>query len=102
MANCCRPSHGRVEPNSISQILSEHDCLLLPTFYEGEGMPGVIIEAYQSGIPVIASRWRDIPELIQHEKTGLLVEPRSMEDLTRAMLRLSSDKKLYQDLSHNG
>ena len=79
--------------------MSEHDALVLPTYFEGEGIPGVIVEALQSGLPVISIKWRSIPGIIQDEKNGLLVEPRDSDSLGHAMGRLASDSRLYKRLA---
>ena len=90
---------GRVEPDRIPAMIGDYDALILPTFYDGEGLPGCIIEAMQTGLPVIASRWKAIPSLVCHERNGLLVEPGCSRSLSNAMLRLVEDAGLYQKLS---
>lgn len=89
---------GAVDPRDVPRTLAEHDALLFPSYHVGEGMPGVVIEAMQSGLPVIASRWRSHGELVEHERSGLLVEPRSIDDLALAMERLSNDSELFARL----
>ena len=76
---------GVLEKEKVLQTLSEYDVLMLPTFYEGEGYPGVIIEAYSLGLPVIATQWKAIPEIVQHGKTGRLIKPKSTAALIEAM-----------------
>jgi len=92
---------GALDPDRIAGVLQGCDALVFPSWYEGEGMPGVAIEAMQCGLPVIASRWRAIPELVEHERDGLLVEPRDARGLAEAMLRLASDDALQARLSRN-
>jgi glycosyltransferase involved in cell wall biosynthesis len=92
---------GALDPDRIAGVLQGCDALVFPSWYEGEGMPGVAIEAMQCGLPVIASRWRAIPELVEHERDGLLVEPRDARGLAEAMLRLASDDALHARLSRN-
>lgn len=65
---------GILEPDNIYKVLPQYDLLLLPTFYSGEGFPGTIIDAYLSALPVIATKWKQIPEFIDHEETGFLIE----------------------------
>jgi phenylacetate-CoA ligase len=84
---------GPVEPGDVLDVLSSHDALVLPTYYPAEGYPGVILEAYAAGIPVISTRTGAIPELVD-ESTGILVDPRDVDALTAAMLSLASDPKL--------
>jgi glycosyltransferase involved in cell wall biosynthesis len=83
----------------VQQTLSKYDVLLLPTFYAGEGYPGAIIEAYSCGIPVIATAWRSIPEIV-HKNSGILIPPHSSAALANAIDRLSDDAALYRSLSN--
>ena len=90
---------GAVAPQDVPRLLAEHDVLVFPSRHEGEGLPGVMIEALQSGLPVIATRWRSLPELVEHERNGLLVEPGSIDELAAAIERLASDRELRQRLA---
>jgi glycosyltransferase involved in cell wall biosynthesis len=79
-------------------VLAEHDALVFPSTYEGEGLPGIVVEALQAGLPVIATRWRALPELVSNEQSGLLVPPRSPIALAAAMARLTLDDALFAEL----
>ena len=89
---------GVIEPAEVPRVLAEHDLLILPSYLIGEGYSGVIIEAFQCGIPVISTWWEGIPEVVKHEENGLLVEPGSSSDLEAAIHRLLNDTDLYQRL----
>ncbi len=89
---------GVLEPEDVPRVLNEHDLLLFPSYYPGEGHPGVILEAFQCGLPVIAAKWRAVPELVEHEENGLLVEPRSADAVWTAIERLLGDPDLYRRL----
>jgi glycosyltransferase involved in cell wall biosynthesis len=79
---------GVLPTDRVIPTLREYDALLLPTHHFGEGYPGIILEAYAAGRPVIASRWRAIPEIVEEGVTGLLVEPRNPEALAEAIQTL--------------
>lgn len=51
--------------------LATYDALLFPTYYEGEGFPGVFIDAFISALPVIASDWHCNTEIIKDGKPVL-------------------------------
>jgi len=53
-------------------------------------------------IPVLATHWRGIPGQVDHEVTGLLVEPKDLEALTNGAKRLASDPLLRQRLGAKG
>lgn len=76
---------GLLDKEAVLATLGQYDVLMLPTFYDGEGYPGAIIEAYSMGLPVIATEWKAIPEIVRHEQTGRLIAPRSTEALVEAM-----------------
>ena len=89
---------GVLSPGEIPKVLAHHDVLVAPSYWDGEGHPGIILEALQCGRPVIATWWGSIPEVIEHEKSGLLVEPRSAPEVKAAIGRLLEDPELYQRL----
>ena len=89
---------GVLEPEEVPRALSEHDLLLYPSYFRGEGYPNAILEAFQCGVPVVAARWGGVPELVEHEESGLLVEPRSAAAVRSAIERLLGDPGLYRRL----
>jgi len=66
-----------------------------------EGIPGVIIEAMASGLPVISTFHAGIPSIIENGNTGLLVEERNAQQLAEAMARLTSDSVLRESIGRN-
>lgn len=76
---------GMLRPDEIETTLSKYNVLLLPSYFEGEGYPGIIIESLAMGIPVIATNWKALPEVITDGYNGLLVAIKNPEDLARAM-----------------
>lgn len=80
---------GVLEPSKVSEILSEYDVILLPTFHEGEGYPGVIIEGFSMGIPSVSTLWNSIPELVKNESNGWLIEPQNIEELTKCITSIN-------------
>ena len=73
-------------------FMSAADFLVLPSYREGFG--STIIEAAACGIPAIGSRIYGIIDAIEEGKTGLLVEPRDINQLADAMRKLSVDEEL--------
>lgn len=90
---------GTLQPHEVIATLSRYDALVLPTHYQGEGHPGVIIEAMMAGIPVISTRHRSIPELVKDGVNGLLVDADDKDSLTAAITRLDSDRDLVSKLA---
>lgn len=82
---------GELRPQEVLSTLSDYDCLLFPTFWKGEGYPGIVIEALSLGLPIIASKWGGIEEIISHESNGILISPKSEEELLNAILNMNQE-----------
>ncbi|MFA5831124.1 MAG: glycosyltransferase family 4 protein [Candidatus Paceibacterota bacterium] len=64
-------------------IISAFDVFLFPSVKEG--LPFAILEAGMAGIPMIASAVGGIPEVVTDMKTGILIRPKSSEEIIRAL-----------------
>jgi len=73
-------------------------CDLFALASEWEGMPISIIEAMAAGLPVAATTAGGVPELVEHEVTGLLVPPGDTPALADALARLARDPCLRREL----
>lgn len=67
--------------------LSTYDVMLFPTYWDGEGFPGIAIDAYMSGIPIIASDWSMNNEVVEDGKTGYIIPTHDSEALANKMKR---------------
>lgn len=92
---------GVLEPSEIYTVASQYDLLILPTRYQGEGFPGTIMDAYISGIPVIASNWKSIPEFIDVNKTGFVFNLGQENDLYSLVIHLYDNPKLLKQMKQN-
>jgi glycosyltransferase involved in cell wall biosynthesis len=81
---------GFVDGPAKDRVLREADVFCFPTYYQNENQPVNLIEAMAFGLPVIASRWRSIPEILPPDYRGL-VPPRAPEAVARALLELLAD-----------
>lgn len=81
---------GERPPQEVPSYLQAADFLVLPS--HSEGMPQVVLEAMNCGLPVVATRVGGIPEAVTHEQNGLLIEPCNHVQLTAAIKRMVVDK----------
>jgi glycosyltransferase involved in cell wall biosynthesis len=91
---------GIVNFHSVQSVLSDHDILALPSRWPHEGYPGVIIEAFMCGLPVVVSRAGAIPEIVT-EKNGCFVDSESPKEIANAIDSLVSDKMMYKSIRKN-
>lgn len=80
----------------IPEFMKLADVLLLPS--EGEGLPGVVMEAMASGLPVVATKEGCTPDLIEDGKEGFLVENRKYYSPVKKTL---FDMKISKNKLHN-
>ncbi|HET9233169.1 MAG TPA: glycosyltransferase [Candidatus Eisenbacteria bacterium] len=63
-----------------------------------EGLPVSIVEALACGVPVVASALTGIPEVVEHERNGLIVPPGDAAALAASIERVLSDRMFYEVL----
>ncbi len=74
--------------------------LIVPSLWY-EGLPGVVVEAFAAGRPVIASRIGSLAEIVRDGETGVLFEPGSPAALAAAVERLAGDPAERRRLGEN-
>ncbi len=84
----------------VHRILSEAQMLLLISNWEG--LPRSIIEAMRAGLPVVASDVGGVRELVDDERTGMLVGRKHVRALTEALKRLQADPALRVSMGAAG
>jgi len=81
--------HGHLEGEALEKIKREAKAIIVPSLW-AENMSLVLLESLSLGKIVIASAMGGNPELIEHEKTGLLFLPANYYDLSDKIKRLNS------------
>ncbi len=80
----------------IPEVLKAYDVFVLPSI--AEGLPGALLEAMATGIPVIASRVGGVPEILEDPSLGIMVSPSSTDELASAMERLRSMDEMRRNM----
>jgi glycosyltransferase involved in cell wall biosynthesis len=86
--------------SDMPAFLSQVDILVLPSLFEGFGVS--VLEAMAAGKAVIASRVGGLEELVSDTVTGLLVAPRDVDGLARAIAKLAVDRALLREMGRKG
>ncbi|KUF10168.1 glycosyltransferase [Pseudoponticoccus marisrubri] len=80
---------GYRSQSEVAEILATADLFVLPSF--AEGVPVVLMEAMAAQVPVVTTRIAGIPELVEHDVSGLLVPPGHATALAEALDALLAD-----------
>lgn len=91
---------GWLGEDEVRGVLAGSDAFALASF--AEGVPVVLMEAMAMEIPCVATFINGVPELIRHERDGLLVAPSDADALAGAIGRLIDDADLRRRLGAAG
>lgn len=81
------------DPEGAYTALAGYHTMVFPTYWHGEGFPGVVLDAYIAGLPVIASDWNLNTEVLSEGITGLLVPPGDAAALAAAMHQIMEERE---------
>jgi len=84
--------------NDIPEILEITDIFVLTSLWEGLGRS--LTEAMYMSKPVIATKVDGVPEIVKHEKTGLLINPKDHKGIVTAITRLLLNPKFAENLGN--
>lgn len=90
---------GHIQSNILIHAYSCADIFVLPTFHP-EGMPMAILEALAAGLPIVATPYGAIPDIIKDGVNGFLIEPHAPEQISEKLgllLRREDIRKRIQD-----
>ncbi|MCL4532304.1 MAG: glycosyltransferase family 4 protein [Actinobacteria bacterium] len=89
---------GPVDGEQLVYYYNCAACLVLPSLYEGFGLP--VLEAMACGTPVVTSNVSSLPEIVGNG--GLTVDPSDQDGLADAIVRVLSEDELHSRLSQQG
>jgi glycosyltransferase involved in cell wall biosynthesis len=82
----------------VASVMAEHDILVFPSLPEGEGLPGVLIEAAMSGLPIVATDVPGSDEVVLDGVTGIVVPHDDRSAMLHAIGTLVSDPDLRRGM----
>ncbi len=91
--------HGHLTHSEIAEIYQTAKVLVFPS--KMDTSPNVVAEAMVTGLPVIATRVGGIPDMIEHEQTGHLVEAPDPELICSGLEKVLLNQELYTKISRN-
>jgi len=89
--------HGALNNEQLLEKLRQSHLLIVPSSYEGFGI--VYLEGMCFGLPAIGTTAGAAGEIIEHGKTGYLIEPNESATLAAHISKLASDRNLLTQLS---
>lgn len=98
--------HGFVNQNNeferYIKLLNSFDIFAILSVLDSETFGVAAVEASACKIPVVATNVGGLPEVIDNENTGILVEPRNVKQTAAAIERLIKDAELRNKMGENG
>jgi glycosyltransferase involved in cell wall biosynthesis len=91
---------GRLDRGAVAWVMAHADVFCLPSRVEPFGI--VVIEALRAGRPVVVSARGGAPEIVRHEREGLVADPFDAAAYGAAIDRLLSDRELAARLAAAG
>lgn len=83
--------------DNVGDYIKCFNLFVFPTLNEGLG--SILLDIMQSNVPIIASNVGGIPDIIENNKNGILVEPKNSDAIFKAIEKLYLDKELANKLS---
>lgn len=94
--------HGGLQPVEIHETLSKYDVMILPTHFFTEGLPGSVVDAYISGIPVIVTEWKHSHEFVDDGRSGYIVPfEDGKQQMIDKVVMLEKDRSILANLKKN-
>lgn len=92
---------GLVSYDQSVEVLKDYFALLFPTKFYVEGVPGTIIDAYFSGLPVISSKWESFNDVIEENVTGYGYEFNNLDALEKLLVKIADNPRMITSLKAN-
>lgn len=92
--------HDGSNQNHLKELYASSDVFVLPSLQETFGI--VFLEAMHYSLPIITTNVTAMPELVTHDKNGILVPPEDSDALAKALTRLIENSELRAEMGKAG
>lgn len=82
---------GTVKTDTAQEILIKYDALLFPTRWTTEGFPGTFIDAFSSGLPIIASDRQNFRDIVEEGINGYLIDDNDLDAFCKVIKEFADD-----------
>lgn len=87
---------GIISPNETTKMLEKYFMMIFPTKFDGEGFPGVLLDAFSAGIPILSSKFAYHDELLVDNETAILFEfGNNLDMYTKLKFSIEHRDKIY-------
>lgn len=97
----CVKYKGIIDQNKSVEIIKNYFILAFPTLFKTEGIPGTIIDAYSSGVPILASKWDSCSDIIDNNKTGIVYKFSDKDDLYEKLVYIKENSNIILSMKNN-
>lgn len=94
--------HGVLRGEELQALFNSTHVFAFPTFFESETFGLVVAEAMSAGLPVVATDWRGVSDVVEHGRTGFLIPPRDAHALAERLSELALDPALAARMGQAG
>jgi glycosyltransferase involved in cell wall biosynthesis len=93
---------GVITGDEKFDVYRRADVFCFPTFFKCETFGIVLVEAMACGLPIVATRWRAIPTIVNDGQTGFLVAPQNPEAIADRLAQLAGNSALRKRMGYAG
>jgi glycosyltransferase involved in cell wall biosynthesis len=84
--------------DNVGDYIASLELFVFPSLNEGLG--SILLDVIQAKVPIIASDVGGIPDIIEHEHTGILIEPKNADAIYQAIVKLYNDPEQRKNLAN--
>ena len=89
---------GAIDNRDTINVISKYDLFVFPTQFPFEGTPGVIVESFLAGVPVLSSNFPQVNSLMNNGVDSILYKMFDKQDLEKKLAAISRDKEKLEEM----